>query len=352
MRKTLIPATFLMGLAMFVPARPALAVSKEIIQLQTQVQTLQDMLQQMQRSNSEQMGVLQHMLQQTSDSMTQMSQQINALGAKVDAEGQNNQLSGQIQGLNDSIDELKSHLNRIDTTLGNIQSQMQNVSAPPAGSVGAAAPGAAPSGAPPTAQQGAQQGTPQDNQAAPQDNQGAPQGNQQSPSGVSVPLSGGNQPQAMQSGGAPPLPSGTAPAQAPPVGQLYTSAVSDYNGARYDLAGGEFSDILKYYPQSKEAGNASFYQGEIAYRQGLYPAAIKSYDMVLTQHPGSSKAPAALLRKGEAELASAHKEAGIRDLRALVRRYPVTPEGAQARSLLNGMGVRLTASKPSPYNAQ
>ena len=339
MRKTLIPATFLMGLAMFVPARPALAVSKEIIQLQTQVQTLQDTLQQMQRSNSEQMGVLQHMLQQTSDSMTQMSQQINALSAKVDAEGQNTQLSGQIQGLNDSIDELKSHLNRIDTTLGNIQSQMQNVSAPPAGSVGASAPGGAPAA-------GAPQSAPQGNQ------QGPPQTDQQPQNGTSVPLSGGNQPQAMENGGAPPLPSGAAPAQAPPVGQLYTSAVSDYNGARYDLAGGEFSDILKYYPQSKEAGNASFYLGEIAYRQGLYPAAIKSYDLVLTQHPGSGKAPAALLRKGEAELASSQKEAGIRDLRALVRRYPVTPEGAQGRSLLNGMGVRLTASKPSPYNAQ
>jgi tol-pal system protein YbgF len=338
MRKILIPATFLIGLAMFVPARPALAVSKEIIQLQTQVQTLQDMLQQMQRSNSEQMGVLQHMIQQTNDSMTQISQQLNALGAKVDAESQNTQISGQIQGLNDSIDELKSHLNRIDATLGSMQSQLQNVSAPPPGST-APANGAPANGAPPA-------------NGSDQPNQGAPQSDQQQQSGVGVPLAGGSQPQAGMTQGSG-QESGAPPAeQAPPVGQLYDSAVSDYNGARYDLATSEFSQVIQTYPQSSQAGNAAFYLGEIDYRQGLYPAAIKNYSMVLNQYPASSKAPAAQLRKGEAELASSQREAGIGDLRALVRRYPVTPEGAQARSLLNGMGVRLVARKPSPYDAQ
>ena len=106
--------------------------------------------------------------------------------------------------------------------------------------------------------------------------------------------------------------------------------------------------MAKNYPQSELAGNSSFYLGEIAYRQGLYPAAIRNYDIVLEQFAGSPKAPAAQLRKGEAELASSQKDAGVRDLRALVQRYPTSPEGAQARSLLNGMGVRLTAAKPSP----
>ena len=109
---------------------------------------------------------------------------------------------------------------------------------------------------------------------------------------------------------------------------------------------------MKYYPQSDMAGNASFYLGEVAYRQGLYPAAIRNYDIVLEQFPGSPKAPAAQLRKGEAELASSQHDAGVRDLRSLVQRYPTSPEGAQARSLLNGMGVRLTASKPSPGRVQ
>ncbi len=307
MRKTLIPASALVALALFAPAQPAHAVSKEIVQLQTQIQTLQDTLQALQRSNSEQLGVLQHLIEQSNDNINHMTQQMTALQARVDAESQNNPLSGQIQSLNDSVDELKTRLAKIDTALSGIQSQMQNVTAPPAGG-SQVAPGA----------------------------------------GLSAPANSGT-----AGGGAPQLgPSAAAAPQAPPVDELYQSAVRDYNGAKYDLATSEFADVVKYYPTSDQAGNASFYLGEVAYRQGLYPAAIRNYDIVLEQFPGSTRAPAAQLRKGEAELASSQRDAGVRDLRALVQRYPTSPEGAQARSLLNGMGVRLTAAKPSPGRAE
>lgn len=307
----------LLALALLVPAQPAHAVSKEIIQLQTQVQSLQDMLQQMQRSNSEQMGVLQHLVEQTNDSVNRMTQQMTALQAKVDAESQNTQLQGQVQGVNDSMDELKQRMSKMDATLTAIQNQMQNVQAAPA----AQTPGG---GVSPMPQQG---GTP--DQAG----------------GTTVPLTG--QPQAqLQNGG-----NGPQAAQAPPVDELYQSAVRDYNGAKYDLATSEFADVVKYYPQNDLAGNASFYLGEVSYRQGLYPAAIQYYDKVLEQYAGSRKAPAAQLRKGEAELASSQRDAGVQDLRSLVQRYPTSPEGAQARSLLNGMGVRLSA-KPRPGVAQ
>jgi TolA-binding protein len=67
---------------------------------------------------------------------------------------------------------------------------------------------------------------------------------------------------------------------------------------------------------------------------------------VLQNFPGSNKAPASELRKGEAELALNQRDAGVRDLRALIGRYPQTPEAAQARSKLSGMGVRISP-KPS-----
>lgn len=318
MRKIPVPAYALLGLALFMPAHPAHAVSKEIIQLQTQVQALQDSLQALQRSNSEQMGVLQHLVEQSNDNVNRMTQQLTALQGKMDQEAQNNQLSGQIQSLNDSVDELKNRLGKIDATLSGMQSQMGNVSAAPVGTVPSSSLGTSggsmnptPSGPPPSG-------------------------------GTNVPLT------APQPGGAPAGPQ----AQAPPMDQLYQSAVRDYNGAKYDLATSEFADVVKYYPQSELAGNASFYLGEVAYRQGLYPAAIRNYDIVLEQFAGSSKAPAAQLRKGEAELASSQHDAGVRDLRALVQRYPTSPEGAQARSLLNGMGIRLNTTKPSPSRLQ
>jgi tol-pal system protein YbgF len=303
MRKTLIPLSAVTALALLLPAPPAHAVSKEMIQLQTQVQQLQDALQHLQQSNDQQMGVLQHLVEQTADSVNRMSQTLTTLQQQVQTQetqggGKVDQLSGQIQGVNDSIDELKTRMAKLDKSLQDIQSQLQNVNAQPGGM--------APGGM--TAQPG-QPGQP----------------------GPAMGQPGAQQP------------------QAPPVDQLYQSALRDYTSARYDVASGEFGDVIKFYPQDDLAGNAYFYLGEIAYRKGDYPTAIHNYDAVLEQFSGNPKAPAAQLRKGLAELDSNQRDAGIRDLRALIQRYPQTPEAAQGRSRLNGMGVRITPEKPSAY---
>jgi tol-pal system protein YbgF len=290
-------AAFLVLLASVPPAH---AASKEMIQLQTQVQALQDMLQQMQQSNSEKMGVLQHLVEQTADAVNKMSANMDSLAqtvktqndataAKVDG------VSGQVQALNDSVDELKARMTGLSKTIQDLQAQSQTMAA----------------------QQPAQSGP-------------APAGGQQ-------PAVGG-QPAAAQ----------PAAPQAPPVGDLYQSALRDYNSARYDVAGSEFSDVLRFYPQDDLAGNAQFYLGEIAYRQGNYPVAIKAYDATVEQYSGNPKIPAAQLRKGEALIALNQKDAGVRELRSLIQRYPQTPEAQQARSRLNAMGVRIAPSaKPA-----
>src|ERR1700744_4737671 len=115
MRKNVIAAPAVLALVFIASVRPAHAVSKEIIQLQTQVQQLQDMLQHLQQSNDERMGVLQHLVEQTADSVNRMSQTLTTLQQQVQTQetqsgGKVDQLSGQIQGVNDSIDELKSRM--------------------------------------------------------------------------------------------------------------------------------------------------------------------------------------------------------------------------------------------------
>jgi tol-pal system protein YbgF len=303
MRKSLLPLSAVAGLALLLPAAPAHAVSKEMIQLQTQVQQLQDMIQHLQTSNDQNMGVLQHLIEQTADSVNRMSQTLNTLQQEVQAQngqgGKVDQLSGQIQNVNDSVDELKTRIAKLDKTLQDMQSQLQNINTQPA-----------------VAQPG-QPGQPV----------------------VGQPGEPGQAPVQQQ----PQQP------QAPPVDQLYQGALRDYTSARYDVASGEFGDVIKYYPQDDLAGNAYFYLGEISYRKGDYPTAIQNYDAVLEQFAGSPKAPAAQLRKGLAEIDSNQRDAGIRDLRSLIQRYPQTPEAAQARSRLNGMGVRITPAKPSAY---
>lgn len=317
MRKNMLRATILLCAATFLPMPHARAASKEIVELQTQVQQLQDLLQQLKQSNDERLGAIINLVQQNTDNvnkmtltMTQLQQSLvtqnESGGGKID------QISGQLQALNDSVDELKTRIGKLDAALQGIQGQLQNT------------PANVPAGAGPAPQTGTSS---------------APQGMAANP--------GYNQQQ--------PLTPAPMQAMAPPLQQAYQAALRDYNSGKYDVASSEFGDVVHYYPQDDLAGNAAFYMGEIAYRQGKYPQAIKSYDAVLEQFPGNTKAPAAQLRKGESLIAINQREAGVRELRSLIQRYPMTPEAQEGRSKLNGMGVRINpgtttaAGKPSAY---
>ena len=151
-----------------------------------------------------------------------------------------------------------------------------------------------------------------------------------------------------QPGGDPNAPQGSAPAApapvAPPLKDTYQAAVRDYNAAHYDVASGEFQDVLHYYPNDDLAGNAQFYLGEIAYHQQNYADAVKNYNVVIESFPGSPKAPAAQLRKGLSLIELGKKDTGIHELRTLIQRHPQTPEASQARSKLNAMGVRVNSA--------
>ena len=148
----------------------AFAVSKEMVQLQTQVQQLQDMVQHLQTSNDERMGVLVNLVQQNTDNMNRMMATVSALQTTLktdnDQRGSSNtQLSTQIQSLNDSVDELKTRVANLSTQLQAIQSQMQNVNGMPAQPGG----GAPPANQGPGGQAGAQMPMQQTPQAPPVD---------------------------------------------------------------------------------------------------------------------------------------------------------------------------------------
>jgi tol-pal system protein YbgF len=129
--------------------------------------------------------------------------------------------------------------------------------------------------------------------------------------------------------------------QAPPLQDTYQGGLRDYNSGHYDVAAGEFGDVVHYYPNDPLAGNAQFYLGEISYRQQKYKDAVKAYNEVLENYAGSPKAPAAQLRKGESLIQLGQRDQGVHELRSLIQRYPQTPEASQARSKLNAMGVRI-----------
>src|ERR1035438_957517 len=67
---------------------PAHAASKEIIELQTQVQQLLDMVQRIQSTLDTRFGVLQHLAEQTADDSNRMTATLNALQKKINAKAE------------------------------------------------------------------------------------------------------------------------------------------------------------------------------------------------------------------------------------------------------------------------
>ena len=134
-------------------------------------------------------------------------------------------------------------------------------------------------------------------------------------------------------------------AQAPPPDVLYTNALRDYQGGKNDLAVQEFSDYIKYYPNTDLAGNAYFYLADIEYRQGNFQQAAKDYDQVLQNFPSGNKASAAQLKKGYALIELGQKDAGVAELRHLIQRYPRTNEATEAREKLRKLGASAAVPK-------
>jgi tol-pal system protein YbgF len=261
-------------------ASPAWAVNKDMVQLQTQVQQLQEQMTAMQRSFDERMGVMNSLVEKDTDAVNKAVAALSTLQDALskqqgDAGGKIDQLSGQIQALNDTMDEIKVRLANVLKQMQDMQSAQQSIQA----------------------QQAQQQAQAQ------------------------------------------------AQAQAPPPDVLYNNALRDYNAAKNDLATQEFSDYIKFYPNTDMAGNSYFYLGEIQFKQGNYQQAAQSYDQVLQNFPSGNKAASAQLKKGFALIELGKQDDGVSELRKLVQRYPHSPEALQARDRLRKLGVS-TAARP------
>jgi tol-pal system protein YbgF len=263
--------------AIWIVAAPAWGVSKDMVQLQTQVEQLQQQMTAMQRAFDERMGVMKNLVEQDTDAVNKVaaaltSLQTTLLKQQTDGGSKTDQLSGQIQALNDTMDEIKVRLAKVTKQLEDMQAAQQSLAATQAT---------------------------HDAQLAAQNS-------------------------------------------APPPDVLYNNALRDYNGDKNDLALQEFSDYIKFYPNTDLAGNSYFYLGEIQFKQGNYQPAVQSYDQVLQNFPSGNKAASAQLKKGFSLLELGKQDDGVSELRHLIQRYPHSPEALQARDRLRKAGVPAT----------
>jgi len=299
-------AMFLSALAgSLIGPKPALAVAREIIELQRDVTALLAGQKDLQTQMTQDHTVQKTLIEQSSDSVNKLNATMNSVQKSVQDVQANSgtrldTMSTQVQGLSDNLEEIKSRLGKLNQQLVDLQNSVQSIDARLSG------------GAPVTSPGNSAPGTPS---ASPSP----------SPSGSGA--------------------SSLAPSGPPPSADtLYSNGLRDITNGKYELARTEFQDYLRYYSDTDLASNAQFYLGEIAYSQHQYEQAIQEYDKVLNNYPKSFKLATARYKKGMALLELGQKNPGIKELRDVVKRYPGTEEERRARAKLKDMGVSVTAT--------
>jgi tol-pal system protein YbgF len=297
-------AMFLSALAgSLIGPKPALAVAREIIELQRDVTALLAGQKDLQTQMTQDHTVQKTLIEQSSDSVNKLNATMNSVQKSVQDVQANSgtrldTMSTQVQGLSDNLEEIKSRLGKLNQQLVDLQNSVQSIDARLSG------------GAPVTSPGNSAPGTPSASPA---------------PSGSGA--------------------SSLAPSGPPPSADtLYSNGLRDITNGKYELARTEFQDYLRYYGDTDLASNAQFYLGEIAYSQHQYEQAIQEYDKVLNNYPKSFKLATARYKKGMALLELGQKNPGIKELRDVVKRYPGTEEERRARAKLKDMGVSVTAT--------
>lgn len=262
--------------------QPVFGVSREIIRIMQQLDTLQQSVQNMQKTIDTQTAILRTLVEQVNDNVSSMRLTIAELQkasqrnlASTDARFDS--LTSQIQALSESVEEAKARLAKLNDQVAQTQNIIQTLNTPPPAPAGE--PGANPEG------NGSQQNVPDPD-------------------------------------------------------TLYKSGLSYLSGGQYDLAIQAFQEFLKNYGDSDLASNAQFYIGESYYAQKNYKQAIEEYNKCLDRYPSGNKLSAAQLKKGYALQALGQRTAAERELRSLIQRYPNSREADLATQRLRTLRAR------------
>lgn len=282
---------------------PSSGASKEILELQRDVATLQDMVKAMQRSQDEKFAALQVLVQQSLNAANDANRSVAViqngfqqnlreqeakvvtpvvgLGSRMD------QMSTDLRTVSQAVSDLTSMISKIQSQLGDLNNQVKVMQAP-----------------------------------AP-----APPGSGTTSGGV---------------------PGGSA--EMPPISQvdLYNNANRDRMGGKLDLALQEYGDYLKWYGNTELAPNAQYYVASIHASLGDYENAVREYDIVLEKYPDNNKTADALYGKGQALIKMGRRTDGSREFQELIKRFPKNDLSPKACDQLKGMGLSCGTRAAAP----
>lgn len=123
--------------------------------------------------------------------------------------------------------------------------------------------------------------------------------------------------------------------------------MTDYQGAI-----DSFQDIIDNYPYSDYAVKAELRIADAFYDQKLYDEALSYYNDFAELHPNHAKVPYALFRAAECHYQQASQpnrdqsatKAALKQLATVMKRYPYSPEAAEAEGMWKELRTRLGTS--------
>jgi tol-pal system protein YbgF len=274
---------------MFLPLAAMAAPSKEIVELQRDVATLQDQLRSLTASQTEKLAAIQTLIQQTLDESKNssrsvavleskindrlerqsatISQPVAVVGTKVDT------MSGEFQALRDAVTDISSRIGKLEQRLVDLNNAVRTIQAPP-----------------------------------------------------------------------PPPTGGSASTPTIPAATLYENAIRDKIGGKADLALNEFNQYMQFYSDTDHAPDAQFFIGQIHYEQNDFENAVKDFDAVAERYGSSSRAAEALLMKGRSLVKLGKKTDSAKEFRSVISQFPRSDSAAKACTELKNLGYSCTAS--------
>jgi TolA-binding protein len=268
------------------------AASKEILELQRDVATLQDMVKAMQRSQDEKLAALQVLVQQSLNAANDANKSVAVIqnGLQQSLRDMESKVVTPVVGLNSRMDQVANDQRTVAQAVADLNSLISGLKSQLTDLNNAVKVMAAPqAAAPPT-------------------------------------------------GGAPGAPG--AP-EAPPLSSqdLYENANRDRMGGKMALALQEYADYLKYYGNTDLAPNAQYYIAWIHASANDFESAAREYDMVLEKYPNNNKTPDAMYGKATALLRLGRRTDAANQFLQLIKDFPRNDLATKACDQRKAMGL-------------
>jgi TolA-binding protein len=287
------------------PSRSS-AASKEILELQRDVATLQDMVKAMQRSQDEKFAALQVLVQQSLNAATDANKSVAVIqsGFQQSLRDQESKVVTPVIGLSSRMDQMSTDLRTVSQAVADLGSMISSLKSQltdlnNAVKVLQAPPAAAP------------------------------------PTGGS----GGGIP-----GGAPEAP--TISSQ-----DLYANANRDRLGGKMDLALQEYADYLKFYGNTDLAPNAQYYIASIHASQNDFENAVREFDTVIEKYPDNNKTPDAMYGKATTLMRMGRRTDAANEFLELIKRFPRNDLSSKACDQRKSMGLGCGTRAAAPAKA-